>query len=168
MDQGLLTGAVFIDLRKEFDSVDNNLLVKKLETYGLLDNKLSWFCRYRSEPRQVDSIGRELSDPCLIASGVPHRPILGPLLFVLFINDLPAALDKCKVLIYADETVIYFAARNVENVGNTLTIELANVNDWFVNNNLFLHHRGKLNVSFLVRIQDYYRPTFPFLLMNLT
>ena len=65
--------------------------------------------------------------------------MLSPLLFVLFINDLPTALDKCKVLMYADDTVIYFTARHAEEVGNTLTNELANFNNWLLDNSLFLH-----------------------------
>ena len=97
MDQDLLTGVVFIKLRKAFDSVDHNLPVKKLETYRLLGNEMSWFCSNLSERRQVVSIGSELLDPCLIASGVPQVSILGPLLFVSFINDLPAALDNRNI-----------------------------------------------------------------------
>ena len=76
MDQGVLTGAVFIDLRKAFDSVYHNLLVNKLETYGLFDKELSSFCSYLPERIQVVSVRRELSDPCYITSGVPQDPHL--------------------------------------------------------------------------------------------
>ena len=139
IDQGHITGAVFIDLRKALDSLDYGLLINKLETYGLLDNELSWFRSYLLELRQVFSVGKELSDPCHITSGVPQGSILGPLLFVLFINDLPTALVKCKVLMYADDTVIYFTARHAEEIGNTLTNELVNVSNWLLDNSLFLH-----------------------------
>ena len=84
MDQGLLTGAVFIDLRKAFDSADHKLLVNKLETYGLSEKELSWFRCYLTERRQVVNVGRELSDPFYITSRVSQGSILGPLLFVFF------------------------------------------------------------------------------------
>lgn len=72
MDEGLLTGAVFIDLRKAFDSVNHDLLIKKLESYGFKNNELNWFKSYLSDRKQVVSVGKEISDYCLIMSGAPQ------------------------------------------------------------------------------------------------
>ena len=88
------------------------------------------------------NFGKEISDPCLITSGVLQGSILGPLLFVLFVNDLPIVLERCQILMYADDTVMYFTARNAQEISSVLTSELAKVNDWLVNNSLFIH-QGK-------------------------
>ena len=142
MDLGLLTGAVFIDLRKAFDSVDNEILISKLESYGLRDIELDWFRNYLTHLKQLVSFGKEISYPCLITSGVPQGSILGPLLFVLLVNDLPIVLERCQILMYADDTVMYFTASNAQEISSTLTSELAKVNDWLVDNSLFIH-QGK-------------------------
>ena len=139
MDQGLLTGAVFIDLRKAFDSVDHDLLISKLQSYGLKNIELNWFKSYLLDRKQVVRIGTETSDYCTITSGVPQGSILGPLLFVLFINDLPNVLTKCRILMYADDTVMYFSAADSQVIADTLTNELLLVNKWLIDNNLFMH-----------------------------
>lgn len=123
MDEGLLTGAVFIDLRKAFNSVNHDLLIKKLESYGFKNNELNWFKSYLSDRKQVVSVGKEISDYCLIMSRAPQGSILGPLSFVLFINYLPEVLTKCQILMYADNTVTYFSASNSQVIADTLTDE---------------------------------------------
>ena len=142
MDLRLLTGAVFIDLGKAFDSVDHEILINKLESYGLKDIELDWFWNYLTDRKQLVSFGKEISDPCLITSGVPQGSILGPLLFALFVNDLPIVLEQCQILMYAEDTVMYFTASNAQEISSTLTSELAKVNYWLIDNNLFIH-QGK-------------------------
>ena len=106
MDQGLLTGAVLIDLRKPFDTVDHQTLNNKLQSYGIMGTELSWFADYLRNRKQMVGFGSELSDPCPITFGVPQGSILGPFLFILLVNDLPLTTNHCSILMYADDTVL--------------------------------------------------------------
>ena len=107
MDNGLVTGSVFIDLAKAFDTVDHDILISKLKYYGVCDESLPWFKNYFSGRKQVVCIDSQTSDEFDIRSGVPQGSILGPLLFIAYINDLPRCVKHCSVNMYADDTVLY-------------------------------------------------------------
>ncbi|CAB4029264.1 Hypothetical predicted protein, partial [Paramuricea clavata] len=102
--KAICRGAIFVDLRKAFDTVDHSLLLAKLESYGVVESELEWFSSYVNDRSQIVTFQNMQSLPCNISSGVPQGSILGPLLFVLFINDLPAAVQQRNVMMYADDT----------------------------------------------------------------
>ena len=139
MDQGMLTGSVFIDLKKAFDTVDHDLLIEKLFRYGVRNSELLWFRNYLHDRSQVVQYENSLSPPSRISTGVPQGSVLGPLLFVLFINDLPDCIIKCSILMYADDTVLFFSARCPKVIETTLNSQLSIVNDWLQDNFLFLN-----------------------------
>ena len=86
------------------DTVDHNILLKKLELYGLRGLPLSWFKSYINDRQQRCSVNSKLSQPCHLTCGVPQGSTLGPLLFLIYINDLPNCLKHSVARMYADDT----------------------------------------------------------------
>ncbi|XP_022810263.1 uncharacterized protein LOC111347263, partial [Stylophora pistillata] len=121
MDKSLVTGSVFIDLAKAFDTVDHDILLRKLEYYGICNESLPWFKNYFTGRKQFVHIDSQSSEELAITSGVPQGSILGPLLFIVYINDLPRCVKHCSVNMYADDIVLYIASQTVENLPFTLT-----------------------------------------------
>ena len=124
MDKGLFTGVVMIDLRKAFDVVDHKLLLKKLQVYGLNTTSLKWFQSYLSGRYQNLCVDGKLSEPLGIHSGVPQGSILGPALFLLFINDLHLVL-KNNIGIYADDSTLYASAPTLAEVEEKIRPDIA-------------------------------------------
>ena len=104
MDSGLLNGVLFLDLKKAFDTVDHKIMLKKLFLYGFRNNALNWFTSYLKERTQVCKVNNTISSVKSIRCGVPQGSNLGPLLFLLYINDLPNCLEISTPAMYADDT----------------------------------------------------------------
>jgi retron-type reverse transcriptase len=96
MDKGLLTGAVFIDLSKAFDTVSHSNLLNKLQEFGVQSVEMEWFAKYLFNRSQVVNYNGSLSEKFQLTSGVPQGSILGPLLFILYINDVDDRLNCAK------------------------------------------------------------------------
>ena len=138
MDQGNLTGALFIDLKKAFDTLPHESLLRKLKSYGITDITLAWFSDYLSNRNQV-VCRRYLLGSSACPNWSTPGSILGPLLFILYINDLPSCLQFSEVVMYADDTVIYFSCNSISETEMKLSLDLANVSHWLKENKLFLN-----------------------------
>ena len=139
MDSQKMTGAVFIDLKKAFDLVDHYCLLLKLEHYGNRGQSYNWFANYLAERSQRMKYRGELSSNLFLHHGVPQGSILGLLLFVLYINDLPQCLSKSQISMYADDTVIYFSCTKSSNIEVTFQSDINKVEQWLLENRLVLN-----------------------------
>ena len=149
MDQGQLTGSVFMDLRKTFDTVSHGRLLNNLPAYGIKDVAMKWFTSYLFARAQVVNFQGTLSDRKTVTHGVPQGSIFGPLLFALLINDLHTEVTECKILLYADDTVVYFSHKNVSHLETILNKEVNKVAKWMSDNHLILNFKKGKTKSLL-------------------
>ena len=137
---GRLTGALFVDLKKAFDTVPHKELISKLECFGFVDNSIAWVTNYLSNRSQVVSLGTNLSSPLAVENGVPQGSILGPVLFTLYINELPSCINFSNVIMYADDTVIFFfSSAQLMEIELKLNMELTSLSEWLCGNRFLLN-----------------------------
>jgi hypothetical protein len=141
VEEGRGTGMLFLDLKKAFDTVNHDLLIQKLRQYGFGNSSLAWFTNYLSNRQQAVEINGTRSDWENVKTGVPQGSILGPLLFILYINDLPRVIEKCNVTLYADDTALYFSSNDPGQIKQCLEEDLSRLKKWFDYNKLTLNVR---------------------------
>ena len=130
--------AIFCDLKKAFDCCDHTILLSKLEKYGIRGSELLWFKSYLTDRKQFVALNSKSSLLTEVLLGVPQGSILGPLLFLLYINDLPLA-SKLFALLFADDTTLLASSKSVESLVEFVNIELKKICDFFRTNKLMLH-----------------------------
>ncbi len=139
MDAGRLTGALFIDFRKAFDTVDHQCLTTKLPHYGVENTELKWIEDYLSNRSQIVSFEGENSREEKISFGVPQGSILGPLLFLIHVNDLHHQIEKSSIIMYADDTVLLFSDKNEAEIEETINHDAKMLHNWLCKNGLILN-----------------------------
>ena len=130
IDNGLVNGVIFIDLKKAFDTIVHSVLIRKLHKYGVDRSSLKWFESYLCDRSQKCSVNGHLSNIAPVSCGVPQGSNLGHLLFLVYINDLPNYLSLASPRMFADDTNITFAASTMADLENVINSELRNLNCW--------------------------------------
>jgi hypothetical protein len=138
-DNGLITASVFLDFSKAFDMVDHAILLCKLKSFGLDNNSLNWFESYLTNRQQKTSINNTLSSSLPVSVGVPQGSILGPLLFIIYINDMPNIVKHCKIILYADDTLLYYSSNLVKDIELCVNEDLHSICKWLDENLLTLN-----------------------------
>ena len=130
---------IFIDLSKAFDTINHEILMKKLYHYGIRGIAHSWFNSYLTNRKQLVYIEGVYSPLCNITCGVPQGSILGPLLFVLYVNDIINSSKCLQFILFADDTNLFYSCTDLTMLQNVVNTELAQLSDWFKANKLSLN-----------------------------
>ena len=138
-NDGKYTLGVFIDLSKAFDTVDHDILIKKLYLYGLRGNAIEWFKSYLSNRKQFIVYDRGKTGFSNITCGVPQGSILGPLLFLIYVNDLKQATNILDPIMFADDTNLFHSGHDIKTLFKSVNKELIQIKEWFQANKLSLN-----------------------------
>ena len=130
---------IFVDFRKCFDTINHSILLRKLELYGITGNLLILVKNYLTNRTQSVRIQNSISPPLPITKGVPQGSVLGPLLFLFFINDLPNISDVFTPVLYADDTTLSFRCTSIPQATSICNRELHKFYDWVVANKLTIN-----------------------------
>ena len=169
LDNRKIPLALFLDLSKAYDTLDHSILLNKLKHYGIQGPALWWFSSYLTGRSQYVEFGNSTSSMLTISTGVPQGSVLGPLLFLIYMNDIHKVTQKFHSILFADDTSListmctfdipYGNKYDVNTISNSINTELNNVYEWLSLNKLSLniaktkfmlfHHR-QLNITSLI------------------
>lgn len=141
MDKGKYIVAVFIDLKRAFETIDRGILLQKLKSYGIKSTALKWLESYLSDRKQVVKINNHFSTKRQINIGVPQGSVIGPLLFILYLNDINCSVNCEFINLYADDTLLAVSGDCVETSVQKMNDELINLEKYLRRNKL------KINVQ---------------------
>ena len=127
LDEGEFAVTLFLDLSKTFDTVNHLILLTKLSYYGVKNNENQWFKSYLHSRKQRVFVNGVFSDTQTVNSGVPQGSILGPLLFLIYINDLVGATDCSSVRLFVDDTSLTASGKDLDVLIQQINLELPKI-----------------------------------------
>ena len=139
LDDGKCAIGIFLDFQKAFDTVDHCILLDKLYMYGIRGIAHDWFLSYLSNRSQAVVYNNHESDFKAMKCGVPQGSILGPLLFLIYINDLPSVSNFFMPILFADDTNLFCTGKNLKDVVSQINVEIGKVYCWVKANKLSLN-----------------------------
>lgn len=167
IDNSLLNGVIFLDLKKAFNTMDHAILLGKLKLYGVSSQSLNWFQSYLSDRKQQTFIDGAQSDFCNITCGIPQGSILGPLLFAIYINDLPSCDLFSKPRLYADDTTLTTSAEDPWVLEYKMNYDMNLIQSWLSTNKLTLNVKktkymligsqfklSQINIDFIIKVNN--------------
>ena len=163
LDDGDSVIGIFLDFSKAFDTVNHRILLDKLFHYGVRGNALNWFESYLSDRRQYVTYNDTKSSAKDVSCGVPQGSILGPLLFLIYINDLYNVCRKASPILFADDTNLFYRGKDLTVLVQEINNGLSQISLWLKSNKLSLNikkthfmvfHRKKIDGDIKIKIDD--------------
>ena len=139
IDTGHHIGSVFIDLKRAFETVDQSILCEKLIHYGIQHREIKWLRSYLSNRKQLCVVGGVNSEVNYVKVGVPQGSCLGPLLFLVYVNDLPCSVKNSNVSMYADDTRISYKSNTLTQLNEAMNDDLISLEYWLKGNKISLN-----------------------------
>lgn len=139
LENKLVIGVVFLDFKRAFETIDRQLLILKMEKYGFGPTVINWICEYLTDRTQVTKYDESTSSKRQTTFGVPQGTVMGPNLFVIYINDIVHHVKNSNIQLFADDTLLYVVGENLESIINVLNSELVNLMKWLNNNGLHIN-----------------------------
>ena len=133
------TLSVFIDLSKAFDVIDHSILIYKLKYYGVRGKCLNWFESYLSNRQQFTVVNGTNSKYNTVGCGVPQGSILGPFLFLIYVNDLPQCSQSLNYILFADDTSVFTSGNDLSSLVINMNLQLTKIATWMEANKLILN-----------------------------
>ncbi len=162
LDNNKIVVGVFLDLKKAFDTVNHQILLRKLEKIGVRGTPLLWLKSYLTNRKQYVSFQNHKSETKYITCGVPQGSVLGPLLFIIYINDLPKVTKSLYSILFADDTNLFLEGSSYKEIIAKLNPELVLLSEWFKANKLSLNltkthfmvfHRAKFKSNDMIPLK---------------